>query len=142
MANLPFARILGAVFMGGNDEVYALSKFLPYHRAWALGGALVLLATVPPLVRAWAALGGKARPWVFLVFFLLPFPFMMAVLLGALNSLLASGLLATDSLLGAPLLITCRAAAVGAMLALTHRHLFALGQPIATPPPPPTTFKP
>lgn len=28
-ANLPFSRILGAVFMGGNDEVYALSKFFP-----------------------------------------------------------------------------------------------------------------
>ena len=40
-APLPFARILGAL-MGGNDEVYALSKVLPYPRAWALGAALVL----------------------------------------------------------------------------------------------------
>ncbi|AWM32931.1 hypothetical protein DDQ68_09155 [Hymenobacter nivis] len=139
MANLPFARILGAVFMGGNDEVYALSKFLPYHRAWALGGRA---GAAGHGAAAGAGLGGAGRPWVFLAFFLLPFPFAAAMLLGALNSLLASGFLATGGLLGAPLLITCWTAAVGAALALTYRYLFALGQPIATPPPPPTTFKP
>ncbi|MFD1470505.1 hypothetical protein ACFQ48_19925 [Hymenobacter caeli] len=142
LASVPFARILGAVFLGGNDEVYALSKFMAHPAAWALGGALVVLATVPPLVRAWAALRGKGRPWVFLAFFLLPFPFAAAVLLGALNSLLASGFLATYGILGSPLLITCWTAAVGAVLALTYRHLFTLGQPIATPGPPPATFKP
>ena len=143
MGTVPFARILGAVFLGGNDEVYALSKFMAYPVAWALGGALVLLATGPPLVRAWAALGGRARPWVFLAFFLLPFPFAMAVLLGALNSLLASGFLAGSGLLGAPLLVTCWTAAVGAALALTHWHLLALGQPVAAAPgAPPATFKP
>lgn len=133
MATVPFARILGAVFMGGNDEVYALSKFLPYSTAWALGGALVVLATVPPLVRAWAALRSKARPRVFLAFFLLPFPIAAAVLLGALNSLLATGFMATYGILGSPLLITCWTAAVGAVLALSYRHLFALGQPAAAP---------
>lgn len=139
-AALPFARILGAVFMGGNDEVYALSKFMAHPVAWATGGALVLLATVPPLVRAYAALRGKARPWVFLAFFLLPFPFATAVLLGALNSLLASGFLAGYGILGSPLLITCWTAAVGAVLALTHRHLLALGQPAG--PASPATFRP
>ncbi|MDJ0368100.1 hypothetical protein QMK33_23410, partial [Hymenobacter sp. H14-R3] len=85
----------------------------------------------PPLGRAWAALSGRARPWVFLAFFLLPFPVAAAVLLGALNSLLARSFLATDGLLGAPLLITCWTAAVGAVLALTYRYLFTLGQPVS-----------
>ncbi len=143
-ATMPFSRILGAVFMGGNDEVYALSKFFSYPVAWALGGALVLLATGPPLPRAGAAFHGKARAWVFLGFFLLPFPFAVAVLLGALNSLLATGFLATYGILGSPRLITCWAVAVGTVLALTHRHLRALGQPVgpAVPAARPVTFQP
>ncbi|MGI4885492.1 MAG: hypothetical protein ACRYFR_11090 [Janthinobacterium lividum] len=146
LASLPFSRILGAVFMGGNDEVYALSKFFAHPVAWALGGTLVLLATGPPLLRAWAALRGKGRAWVFLGFFLLPFPVAAAVLLGALNPLLATGFLATYGILGSPLLITCWTVAVGAVLAFTYRHLWALGQPApgapAAPGPQPATFKP
>lgn len=128
-ANIPFARILGAVFMGGNDEVYALSKIMPYHRAWALGGAAVLLATVPPLVRAYATLRPRGRPWVFLGFFLGPTAVLVIVVLGAMNSLLASGFLATYWVLGSPILVTCWTALVVLSLALTYRFLFGLGQP-------------
>ncbi|OGX86358.1 hypothetical protein [Hymenobacter coccineus] len=142
LAALPFTRILGAVFLGGNDEVYALSKFMAHPVAWALGGALVLLATGPPLVRAYRALAPRRRLATFLAFFLLPFPVATAVLLGALNSLLASGFLATYGILGSPILITCWTAAVGAVLALTYRHLGALGQPVAALGAPPATFKP
>lgn len=130
-ATVPFSRIFGAVFVGGNDEVYALSKFLPYHGAWALGATLVLLATVPPLVRACAALAPRGRVGTFLAFLIVPFPFAVVVLLLVLNPLLTSGFLATYGILGSPLLITCWTVAVGAVLALTYRHLFALGQPAA-----------
>lgn len=128
-ANIPFARILGAVFMGGNDEVYALSKVMPYHQAWALGGAIVLLATVPPLVRAYATLHPRGRLWVFLGFFLVPTLVLFLVVLGVMNSLLASGFLATYWILGSPLLVTCWTALVVLSLALTYRFLFRLGQP-------------
>lgn len=127
-ASLPFARILGAVFMGGNDEVYALRKFLPYPSAWALGAALVLLATVPPLGRAYRALQPQGRIWVFLGFFLLPTLLSLGVVLGALNSLLASGFLANYGVLGSPVLVTCWTVLVGATLALTYRHLGTLGR--------------
>jgi hypothetical protein len=128
-ANLPFARILGAVFMGGNDEVYALSKLMPYHTAWALGATLVLLAAVPPLVRAYAALQPKDRIWVFLGFFLLPTALTFGMVLGVLNSLLATGFLGAYGVLGSPIMVTCWTVAVGVALGLTYRYLFALGQP-------------
>jgi hypothetical protein len=56
--------------------------------------------------------------------------------LGEAHELVHTGLgrllfLATNSLLGAPLLLTCWMAAVGAVLALTQRYLFALGQPVS-----------
>ena len=130
-ASIPFARILGAVFMGGNDEVFALSKQMPYRQAWALGGALVLLATVPPLVRAYVTLQPRGRVWVFLGFFLLPTAVLFVVILGGLNSLLASGFLATYGILGSPVLITCWTVLVVLGLALTYRALFTLGQPAA-----------
>jgi len=135
-ANIPFARILGAVFMGGNDEVYALSRVLPYYSAWALGAAAVLLATVPPLVRAYTTLHPRGRARVFLGFFFLPTAVLFLVILGAMNSLLASGFLATYWILGSPLLVTCWTAFVVLSLGLTYRFLFTLGQPaFATIPP-------
>ncbi|NML66026.1 hypothetical protein HHL22_12505 [Hymenobacter sp. RP-2-7] len=132
-AAIPFARILGAVFMGGNDEVYALSKFMPYHRAWALGAALVLLATVPPLVRAYATLAPRGRAWVFLGFFLLPTAVLFVVILGAMNSLLASGFLATYGVLGSPILVTGWTVLVALGLGLTYRALFTLGLAVPRP---------
>lgn len=130
-ATVPFPRIFGEVVMDSNDEVHALSEFLTHHGAGALGAALVLQATVPPLVRACAALAPQGQVGAF-VTFLLPFPFIVAVLLMDLNPLMISGLLATYSILSSPLLITCQTVAVGAMLALTYRHLLALGQPVST----------
>lgn len=134
-ASIPFARILGAVLMGGNDEVYALSKWMPYHRAWVLGAALVLLATVPPLGRAYATLAPRGRLWVFMGFFLLPTAVLFVVILGGMNSWLASGFLATYGILGSPILVTCWTVAVGLGLAFTYRQLFTLGQrpPVAAP---------
>ena len=129
-ANLPFARLLGAVFMGGNDEVYALSKFFPYHTAWVLGAAFVLLATLPPLWRAYCALASGGRTWLFLAFFFLPVVLAFAIILVALNSLLASGFLASAGLLGSPLLVTCWTGVVCAALALTYQHLPTLGRPV------------
>lgn len=128
-ANIPFARLFGAVFMGGNDEVYALSKVLPFHVAWALGAVLVPLATVPPLARACATLRPKARIWTFLAFFLLPTGLLFVVVLGALNSLLASGFLATYGILGSPVLVTCWTVIVCIALASTYRYLFTIAQP-------------
>jgi hypothetical protein len=126
--SLPFARILGAL-MGGNDEVYALSKVLPWPAAWVLGAALVLLATVPPLVRAYAALQGRYRIWYFLGFFLLPFALAFAVIFGGLNPLLASGVLASNGVLGSPIVVNCWTAILTLSLVLSYRHLYRLVPP-------------
>lgn len=128
-ANLPFARLLGGVFMGGNDEVYALRHFLPYYPAWAAGGAIVLMATIPPLWRAYAVLQPRGRLWVFLAFLLLPVVLSFVVILVGLNSLLVSGFLATTGILGSPVLVSCWTAVVSVVLSLTHRHIATLGRP-------------
>ncbi|MBC8082711.1 MAG: hypothetical protein H7Z21_05815 [Hymenobacter sp.] len=126
-ATIPFARILGA-FMGGNDEVYGLRQLLPSPIAWTLGAAVVLLATVPPLGRAYAALRPQGRPWVFLGFFLLPTGVAFVVVLGALNSLLARGFLASYWIMGSPVLVTVWTLVVSGALGLTYRRLATLGQ--------------
>jgi hypothetical protein len=127
-ANLPFARLLGAVFMGGNDEVYALRPFFSYPIAWAIGATFVIVAVAPPLVRAYTALHPRGRLGVFLAFFFLPMALTVAVVLGVLNTLLASGFLATNGVLGSPVLVTCWTVSVCVALGLTYRHLSALGQ--------------
>ena len=126
-ATLPFARIVGAL-MGGNDEVYALSKLLPYQLAWGIGASLVLLATLPPLARTYSALQGKARRWLFMGFFLLPTVLAFFLVLGALNSLLARGFLAFYGILGSPVLVTCWTVLVCASLGLSYHSLFTLAQ--------------
>jgi len=133
-ANLPFARLLGALLLGGNDEVYALRPFMPYPVAGALGTTFVVVAVTPPVVRAYRALQPHGRLGVFLAFFFLPTGLTLAVVLGILNSsLLASGFLATNGALGSPVLVTCWTLSVGLALGLTYRHLFTLGQ-VATNP--------
>jgi hypothetical protein len=128
-ANLPFARLLGAVLLGGNDEVYALRPFMPYPLAWTVGAAFVLIAGAPPVVRAYRALHPRGRLGIFLAFFFLPMSLAVAVVLGALNSLLAAGFLATTGVLGSPVLVTCWTVSVCIALGVTYRHLAALGQP-------------
>ncbi|TGE03826.1 hypothetical protein [Hymenobacter fodinae] len=128
-ANLPVARLLGAVFMGGNDEVYALRPFLPYPLAWAVGATFVVAAVALPVARAYTALHPHGRRGVFLAFFFLPMALTVAVVLGVLNSLLAAGFLAMTGVLGSPWLVTGWTLTVCLALGSTYRHLFALGQP-------------
>lgn len=127
--------------MGSNDEVCALGEFLTHPGAGAPGAALVLLTKVPPLVQACAALAPQGQVGTFATF-LLPLPFVVMILLMDPNPLLTSSLLATCGILSSPLIITCWTVVVGAVLALTYRHLLALEQPVRTtaPGPQPATF--
>ena len=127
-ATLPLARALSAL-AGGNDEVYGLRQLLPRTVAWPLGAALVLLATVPPMFRAYAVLRSSGRPGVFWGGLLLPMVLFPAVVLGLLNPLLAAGFLNVYVLPSAPAQVTAWLAATALVLALTYRHLRILFRP-------------
>ena len=126
LAPLPAARMLG-IATGGQDEIYGLAKFMPHGTAWLLGGAVMLAIMLPPLVRAYRALRPRGRVAVFLGFFLLPTVLSLLVILGGLNSLLASGLLASPGLLGSPVLVNVWTALLCLVLLLTYRQLYVLG---------------
>ena len=130
LAPLPAARMLG-IATGGQDEIFALTKFMPHGLAWALGGAVMLVIMLPPLGRAFRALRPRHRVAVFAGFFLLPTVVTLLFILGVLNSLLASGLLAGPGLLGSPLLVNAWTALVCLVLTLTYRQLYGLGVPAA-----------
>lgn len=130
-AGIPFARILTAA-MGGGDEVYALRQIFENEQngdlIWMIGLALVLLASVPPLITAWKAIANSTRIWYFLGFFILPtFCSLILVLMG-LNSLLASGFLAEPFIWGTPLLISLYTLALAILVGLTWKHLFSLAK--------------
>jgi len=126
LAPLPAARMLG-IATGGQDEIYGLTSFMPHSTAWVLGGVIMLVIMVPPLVRAFRALRPGGRVVVFLGFFLLPTVLSLLFILGVLNSLLASGLLAGPGLLGSPLLVNAWTVLLCLVLAGTYRQLYALG---------------
>ena len=126
LAPLPAARMLG-IATGGQDEIYGLSKLMPYPTAWALGGVVMLAIMLPPLVRAFQALRPRHRVAVFAGFFLLPTVLSLLVVLGVLNTLLANGLLAGPGLLGSPLLVNVWTVLLCLVLVFTYRQLYALG---------------
>ncbi|MEM1269881.1 MAG: hypothetical protein AAGI08_07515 [Bacteroidota bacterium] len=125
---LPFARILTAAG-GGGDEVWALRRILKDQVAnsgtvaeWT-GLALVLLLSIPPLIVAYRAIGRRRRWAWFLGFLLIPVAIDLAVVLGALNSILAAGVLAEPWIWGTPRIITIYTVILLVVLAFFGRHL-------------------
>lgn len=104
--NMPFARILGAL-LGGGDEVFGLKKVLGNPTlGWILGLAFVLICSVPPLIAAFKSIGNKKRWAWFLGFLILPFVIDTIVVIGLLNTILQSGFLKQEWILGSPLFVT------------------------------------
>jgi hypothetical protein len=102
------ARSLTAA-VGGGDEVYAFQRLwadqLGSTAIWIGGLILVLLISLPPLIRAWRVLDSKGRVWMFTGFLVLPFVFDVAVVLFGMNTLLEQGLLDQTGLIGSPVLV-------------------------------------
>ena len=105
-ANLPFARILTAVAMGGGDEVYTLKHFMENDTlAWVLGSILIVLICAYPLYKAYTAITRRRLLW-FLLFFIAPTFIDLFIVLGGMNKILNNGILATYWILGSPILVT------------------------------------
>ena len=106
-ATMPFGRLY-TVARSGGDEMVILRGALPtVDPAVRLGAGLtiVLLLVGPPLYRAFTALSQRRRWLIFAGMLLLPFVLFLIVVLRIANPLLASGVLASEGLLGSPLLV-------------------------------------
>lgn len=104
-SNILFARILTSAFASG-DEVYGLKRlFDSLYIAWPLGLSIVVLLSLPPLIRVYKTIQNEKKNSWFIGVLILPFAIAMV---GAiiLNSLLKGGLLNEVWILGSPKLIT------------------------------------
>lgn len=125
-ANLPFARILTAVAMGGGDEVYTLKYFMDNDTfAWILGSILILLICIYPLYKAYTAISKKRLLW-FLLFFIAPTFIDLIIVLGGMNTLLNNRILDTYWILGSPILVTVWTGFVIIVFMLSRKHIYTL----------------
>lgn len=127
-ANMPFARILTAVGIGGGDEVYTLKHFFENDTmAWILGSLGIIIICVYPLYKAYIILSKKRLLW-FLLFLLLPVFIDILIVLMGLNTLLEYGLLSDYWILGSPMLVTVWTILVVVLFALSRKRIYTLLQ--------------
>lgn len=125
-ANMPFARIITAVF-GGGDEVYATNILLDnYSLAWEIGLTAILLIVAYPLYKAFITIQKNRIAW-FLLFFLAPMFIYLFVVLGLMNTLLDKGVLANYWILGSPILVSLWTILVILIFILMRKHICTLG---------------
>jgi hypothetical protein len=109
-AALPLDRILAAV-RGGGDEKYTMGTILDspqsihYHAASLAGLAIVLLFTLPPLVRAFRLSGTGNSSWLIFAGFLVIPGIVQALAIRGLYFLLGHGIGAASLLPGTPWLV-------------------------------------
>ncbi|MFC4636113.1 hypothetical protein ACFO3O_19560 [Dokdonia ponticola] len=125
-ANLPFARILTAVAMGGGDEVYTLKYFMDNDTlAWILGSILIVFVCTYPLYKAYITPTKRRFLW-FLLFFIAPTFIDVFIVLGGMNTLLNMGVLDTYWILGSPILVTLWTGFVVIVYTLSRKHIKTL----------------
>jgi hypothetical protein len=127
-ANMPFARILTAIF-GGGDEVYGLNKMLHNHPlAWTIGLTAILLITAYPLYTAYKTIENKRKIGWFLLFFLAPVAIDLLLVLGVMNTILEKGVLSQYWILGSPMLVTLWTALVTVVFIVMRQSIYTLAK--------------
>ena len=126
-ATMPFGRLYTVAQSGGDEMVILRGAFPavdPTVRL-AVGLSIVLLLIGPPLYRAASVLSQQRRWIIFGGMLLLPFVLFLIVVLRIANPLLASGVLASEGLLGSPLFVNIWTVFWVIVLFLFWRRLFA-----------------
>lgn len=125
-ANMPIARIITAVF-GGGDEVYATNVLIENHSlAWAIGLIGILMILIYPLYKAFITINKNRILW-FLLFFFAPMIIDLFVVLGLMNTLLEKGVLTNYWILGSPVLVSLWTILVILVFIFMRKHIFTLG---------------
>ena len=131
-AAVPFVRILAA-FAGGGDETRCLRGVFQQtdgsnrHLIALAGLSIVLLLTIPPILRAFFLLSGwKERIFLFLIFLVLPLYVHQWILKGVMGKLLERGFLGTEILPGIPVLVIVWTCSWAVILTITFKKLTGL----------------
>ena len=126
-ATMPFGRLYTVAQSGGDEMVILRGAFPAVDPTLRLsaGLSIVLLLIGPPLYRAASVLSQQRRWIIFTGMLLLPFVLFLIVVLRIANPLLVSGVLASEGLLGSPLLVNIWTAFWVIVLFLFWRRLFA-----------------
>jgi len=126
-ATMPFGRLYTVARSGGDEMVILRGAFPTVDPALrlAVGLCIVLLLIGPPLYRAASVLSQKRQWIVFTGMLLVPFVLFLIIVLRIANPLLASGVLASEGLLGSSLLVNIWTVFWMIVLSLSWRRLFA-----------------
>ena len=128
-ASSSFGRLINVYPFGGGDEFTVFyNQVFNEQRTISLIAAFVLIATIVffPLRKAYLFIENKNR-WVwFLGFSVLPFAAIILMILGVLNTILSSGFLSNDWILGSPMVVTLWTAIVIVLLFLSRKNLTQL----------------
>jgi hypothetical protein len=127
-ANIPLGRISQAM-MGSGDEMVVVRHLLKasfdHTQIVWICSVILLVLGLPPIIKAWRIIANKYA-WLYVLGFLtLPLVFILSYVLTGLNALLNSGFLASQLVMGTPLLITLHTLLVLVLLSLTYKNLFS-----------------
>jgi hypothetical protein len=128
-ASSSFGRLINVYPFGGGDEFTVFyDQVFNEERTISLIAAFVLIATIIffPLKKAYLFIENKNRwAWV-LGFCVLPFVAILLMILGVLNTILSSGFLSDDWILGSPMVVTLWTVLTILSFFLTRKNLVKL----------------
>jgi hypothetical protein len=121
-----FGRILNVWPFGGGDEFTVFyNQVFNENRTVSLIAAFLVVSILIfyPLKKAYLFIENKNKIWWFIGFLILPFVAILAMILGVLNTILASGFLKEDWILGSPMVVTLWTVIVLVMFFSTKKNL-------------------
>jgi hypothetical protein len=128
-ASLSFGRLFNVFPFGGGDEFTVFyNQVFNENRPLSLVAAFVLIALIIffPLRKAYLFIENKNR-WAWLLgFCILPFIVAIATILGVLNSVLATGFLNEEWILGSPKIVTLWTIMVIFLFIVSRKNLMKL----------------
>lgn len=130
-ANIPLGRI-SEVMKGAGDEMVVAKHFLKpsftHSQIIFIASIIILVVGLPPIIKALRVLTNK-NAWLYIAGFLtLPLVFILFYILVAMNSLLHTGFLSANWIMGTPLLITLHTLLAIGLLWLLRKSLFYLNK--------------
>jgi hypothetical protein len=128
-ASASFCRLFNVWPFGGGDEFTVFyNQVFNENRTISLFAAFILISIIVfyPVRKAYLFIENKNKIWWYIGLLLTPFIATILMILGVLNSVLASGFLQEDWILGSPKVVTLWTAIVMFLFFLTRKNLTQL----------------
>lgn len=127
-ANLPFGRLFNPMVKSGDEQNLVNLIFINENTASIITFILILIITIYPLIKAYKTIENKRKIGYFILFYLVPFVIIILTILVVLNTLLFSGILNSEGLLGSPLIVNIWTVFVLIVFIITRKHIYTLGE--------------